>query len=227
MDTPELDTRSRILDAAEKLFTDHGFESTTMRMITTAAHANLSAVNYHFGSKESLIEEVFRRRLSWLNAQQIAALDALEHAAHGKPLKPRQIVEAFFGVTIHATADANSGGGTFMRLLGRTYTEPSEFVRKLLEEECKIVMTRFQAAFFRALPDVPQQEFLWRFHFMMGAMFYAISGADALQLTGRVDGHDPEALYARLMSFLIGGLRAPLPDVLRRTHKSNAEPLAA
>lgn len=208
----EADTRSRILDAAESLFMEHGFDATTLRMITAEAHANLAAVNYHFGSKEALIEEVFRRRLTWLNEQRIAALDALEAEAQGAPLKPRQIVESFFGVAIRMAADS-AGGRTFMRLLGRTYTEPSEFVRRFLAEEYAAVIARYKAAFFKALPDVPQEEFLWRFHFMMGAMSYAVSGADALRILGPIDDPDPEALYARLMSFLIGGLRAPLPEI--------------
>jgi AcrR family transcriptional regulator len=124
----EPDTRSRILDAAEHLLVRHGLDGTTLRMITAEAKANLAAVNYHFGSKEALIEAVFRRRLTWLNEQRIAALDAFEAEAKGEPLKPRQIVEAFFGVAIRMAADKN-GGQTFMRLLGRTYTEPTDFVR--------------------------------------------------------------------------------------------------
>ena len=210
----EPDTRSRILDAAEKLLVQHGLDATTLRMITTEAQANLAAVNYHFGSKEALIEAVFRRRLTWLNEQRIAALDALEAEAKGAPLKPRQIVEAFFGVAIRMAADKSGGGQTFMRLLGRTYTEPTDFVRTFLADEYAEVIARFKSAFFKALPDVPQEEFLWRFHFMMGALSYAISGADALRLLGPIDDSDPDALYARLMSFLIGGLRAPLPALL-------------
>jgi AcrR family transcriptional regulator len=208
----ELDTRSRILDAAENLFVEHGLDATTLRMITAEAKANLAAVNYHFGSKEALIEAVFRRRLTWLNEQRIAALDALEVEARGAPLKPRQIVESFFGVAVRLAA-SSPGGKTFMRLLGRTYTEPSEFVRKFLAEEYAEVIARYNAAFFKALPDVPQEEFLWRFHFMMGALSYAVSGADALRILGPIDDSDPEALYTRLMSFLIGGLRAPLPEI--------------
>jgi AcrR family transcriptional regulator len=208
----EPDTRSRILDAAENLFVEHGLDATTLRMITAEAKANLAAVNYHFGSKEALIEAVFRRRLTWLNEQRIAALDALEVEARGAPLKPRQIVESFFGVAVRLAA-SSPGGKTFMRLLGRTYTEPSEFVRKFLAEEYAEVIARYNAAFFKALPDVPQEEFLWRFHFMMGALSYAVSGADALRILGPIDDSDPEALYTRLMSFLIGGLRAPLPEI--------------
>lgn len=211
---PSSDTRERILDAAEALFTQHGFEATTMRMITAAARANLAAVNYHFGSKESLIQEVFRRRLTWLNHERLRALDEMEAEAHGAPLKPSQIVGAFFGVSLRVAADTRHGGHTFMRLLGRTYTEPSAFIRTFLAEEYAAVLERFKAALFRALPDVPQAEIVWRLHFMFGAMSYAIAGTDALNLVaGFETENDPEALAPRLMSFLLGGLRAPLPEL--------------
>jgi AcrR family transcriptional regulator len=218
------DTRARILDAAERLFMEHGLEATTLRMITAEAQANIAAVNYHFGSKEALIEELFRRRLTWLNEQRLAELDRLEAAAGDQPVKPRLIVEAFFGVAIRMAADTEGGGRNFMRLLSRTYTEPAEFVKNFLAEEYAVVLARFKAAFFRALPDVPQEEFLWRFHFMLGAMSYAVSGADAINVVGEGkltfgNAGDPDALYARLMSFLIGGLRAPLPEVPAKQSK--------
>ena len=82
------DTRERILDAAERLFMESGYEGTSMRMITGEAGVNLAAVNYHFGSKEALLREVFRRRLNWLNTERLRALDLLEQQAQGAPLKP-------------------------------------------------------------------------------------------------------------------------------------------
>ena len=64
-------------------------------------------------------------------------------------------------------------------------------------------------------PRVPGEEILWRFHFMMGAMSYALSGTDALHIVAEdaLDDSDSDALYARLMSFMLGGLRAPLPEL--------------
>ncbi|HUY04943.1 MAG TPA: TetR/AcrR family transcriptional regulator [Rhodocyclaceae bacterium] len=214
-DTEPSDTRRRILDAAEALFTEHGFEATTLRQITGQAQVNLAAVNYHFGSKEALIQELFRRRLTWLNERRLEALDRLEAEAKGAPLKPSKIVDAFFGVAVNMAADREGGGRTFMRLLGRTYTEPSEFVRSFLASEYSEAVGRFKAALFKALPAVPQEEILWRFHFMLGAMAYALSGADALSIVGDspVDDGAIDALYPRLMSFLLGGLRAPLPTL--------------
>lgn len=217
----ETDTCVRILNAAEALFMEQGFEATTMRQITGAAQVNLAAVNYHFGSKEELIREVFNRRLTWLNQRRLQELDRLEAEAHGMPLKPSQILEVFFGVALKMAADTEGGGRTFMRLLGRTYTKPSEFVRGFLAEEYAAVIARFKAALIKALPGVPEEEILWRFHFMLGAMSYAISGADALHIVegANLDEGDCEALYARLMSFMIGGLRAPLPKLRARSTK--------
>jgi AcrR family transcriptional regulator len=214
------ETRGRILDAAEALFMEHGLEATSLRQITARAGVNLAAVNYHFGAKESLIQEVFRRRLTWLNEERLRVLDTLEAAAGANPVKPRLILEAFFGTALRLAADVDGGGRTFMRLLSRTYAEPSAFVRGFLAEEYAAVMKRFKAALCKSLPDVPKEEILWRFHFMVGAMSYALSGADTLQLIGGAPPDDaPEALTARLMSFLVGGLRAPLPELPAKTRK--------
>ncbi|MEF8698858.1 MAG: TetR/AcrR family transcriptional regulator [Candidatus Accumulibacter sp. UW20] len=220
------DTRERILDVAERLFMENGYEATSMRVITGAAEVNLAAVNYHFGSKEALLCEVFRRRLTWLNEQRLQALDRLEEQAGGAPLKPSQIVEAFFGTLLRMGGDPALGGMTFLRLLGRTLTEPAEFIRTFFAGEYAEVIERYKRALFRALPDVPKAEIVWRLHFMLGAMSYAIAGTDVLQVVtgcevGDLAGEaEPDVddtalaqrLAQRLMPFLLGGLRAPLPQ---------------
>ena len=211
--TAPLDTRDRILDAAEGLFVEHGFDGTSMRMITSAANANLAAVNYHFGSKDALVQAVFRRRLTALNQERLAELDRLEGEAGGTPLRPSGIVEAFFGTALRMAADTEHGGRSFMLLLARTYNEPNAFVRQFLAEEYAEVMDRFLGALFVSLPEVPRAEILWRFHFMTGAMAFAISGLGGLYELADLSAtdDDPQRLLPRLMSFLLGGLRAPLP----------------
>lgn len=221
------DTRERILDVAERLFMENGYEGTSMRSITGAAEVNLAAVNYHFGSKEALLREVFRRRLLWLNRERLIALDALEEQAAGAPLKPSQILEAFFGTLLRIGEDESLGGMTFLRLLGRTLTEPAEFIRTFFAGEYAQVIDRYKRALFTALPDVPRAEIVWRLHFMLGAMSYAIAGTDVLRVVtgcqlGDLAGEGPveepgdpalaRRLAQRLMPFLLGGLRAPLPQ---------------
>jgi AcrR family transcriptional regulator len=217
------DTRERILDVAERLFMARGYEGTSMRMITGEAEVNLAAVNYHFGSKEALLREVFRRRLEWLNRERLRALDELEAQANGAPLKPSLVLEAFFGTLLRMGEDESLGGMTFLRLLGRTLTEPAEFIRTFFAGEYEEVIDRYKLALFRALPDVPKAEIVWRLHFMLGAMSYAIAGTDVLQVVtscelGDIsdadtsDGVAAKRLADRLMPFLLGGLRAPLPQ---------------
>ena len=215
-------TRERILDVAERQFMAHGYEGASMRMITNEAEVNLAAVNYHFGSKEGLLCEVFKRRLAWLNSERLAVLDALEQQANGAPLKPSQVLEAFFGTLLRIGEDESLGGMTFLRLLGRTLTDPAEFIRTFFAREYAEVIERYKQALFLALPDVPRAEIVWRLHFMLGAMSYAIAGTDILQvitglelgdISGKDEGGKSEAkkLAERLMPFLLGGLRAPLP----------------
>src|SRR3981189_1727307 len=98
---PEHQTRPRILDVAEELFMQHGFEGASMRMLTAKAGVNLAAGNYHFGSKHALIEAVCRRRLDPMNVARIAALDRLEAEASGRALAAESIIRAFIGPGLH------------------------------------------------------------------------------------------------------------------------------
>lgn len=207
-------TRTRILDAAEQLFAEHGFEAASVRMIAARAGVNVAAANYHFGSKDGLLRSVFERRLSQLNAARLTALEVAETEAGGQAVKPARIVDAFFGTALRFASGKDNGGVAFMRLLARTSTEPAAFIRNFLADESAEVIARFKAAMFRALPDVPQAEIAWRFHFMLGAMSYALAGVDTLQLLTDIDMEGAmadDAMEQRLMSFLLGGLRAPLP----------------
>src|SRR5579863_6043083 len=87
-----LDTKTRILDAAEKLFGEKGFDATSLRDITTEADVNLAAVNYHFQSKESLIEATIMRGAGPINQQRLAMLETA-----GPKATIEQILEAFVG----------------------------------------------------------------------------------------------------------------------------------
>jgi AcrR family transcriptional regulator len=214
---PQHETRTRILDAAEELFMLHGFEGTSMRLLTTKAGVNLAAVNYHFGSKDALIEAVFRRRLDPMNAVRIAALEALEQG--GKPLDPGAIIRAFISESLRMMEDAKGGGRNFIRLLGRTYTEPAKPIRILIGQLYAPTMERFKAAFERALPQMPRDELVWRMHFMFGTLAYTIAATDTVQLIAGCkpeDRHDAKLLENRLTAFLTAGLNAPLDHAVRK-----------
>jgi AcrR family transcriptional regulator len=211
---PPKETQLRILDAAEELFMQHGFEGASMRMLTARAGVNLAAVNYHFGSKDALIEAVFRRRLDPMNAQRLAELDRLEAEADGKPLAAEAIIRAFLGASLRMVEDARNGGRNFTRLLGRAYTEPAKPIRQLIGRMYAPAMERFKSALARALPELPRDELVWRMHFMFGTLAYTLAATDTVQLIAGAkpeDRYDPRVLEDRLVAFMNAGLLAPLP----------------
>jgi len=211
---PPRETQLRLLDAAEELFMQHGFEGASMRMLTARAGVNLAAVNYHFGSKDALIEAVFRRRLDPMNAQRLAELDRLEAEADGRPLGAEAIIRAFLGASLRMVEDARNGGRNFTRLLGRAYTEPAKPIRQLIGRMYAPAMERFKSALARALPELPRDELVWRMHFMFGTLAYTLAATDTVQLIAGAkpeDRYDARVLEDRLVAFMSAGLLAPLP----------------
>jgi len=212
IDATSADTKTRILDAAEHLFMEHGFEATSLRQLTTAASVNLAAVNYHFGSKEELFQAVLTRRLDPMNQERILLLEKLEREAPGRALSCEKILFAMLMPALRLARDEKRGGKNFLRLLGRAYADPAPFIRHFLSAQYAGMIGRYKEAFTRALPHLSRQELSWRLHFVMGALSYTLAGTDALKLFSQVSATDrdnDELLLQRLAPFLVAGLKAP------------------
>jgi AcrR family transcriptional regulator len=207
------DTRERILDAAELLFAEQGFSGTSLRQITTAADANLAAVNYHFGSKEALIGEVFSRRLEPLNIERLEWLDRLEAA--GDPTV-EQVVEAFLAPPLRISQDPVRGESVLhvAQMVGHATSRPDSRIREMVIHQFDEVVNRFVAALARCLPQVPQDLLLWRFLFMVGAMAHTMSiSPDLKRLSeGLCDPSDVEGLIKAMVPFVAAGFLAPVGD---------------
>lgn len=219
-------TKTRILDAAEALFMEHGFEATSLRVITAAAGVNLAASNYHFGSKEALFQAVLTRRLDPMNLARLELLDRWEAAAAPKALSCERILAALFIPALRLARDPERGGKNFLRLLGRAYADPAPFIRQFLSMQYAQMIARFKAAFGRALPRLPRKELSWRLHFIMGALSYTLAGTDALKIISELnplDTDNDELLLRRLAPFLLAGLNAPLPGLHDVTRELDEE----
>lgn len=204
-------TKSRILDAAERLFADKGFAATSLRNITAEAAVNLAAVNYHFGSKAGLVEAVFRRRVEPLNTGRLQQLAALELRGGDDARSVEAILRTFIEPALRMSRDADRGGAVFMRLLGRSYTEPSESIRRFMPELYREVKVRYGEALGRALPHLGQAELYWRMHFVVGTLAYTMAGTDALQLLANCDYCDPndvEGVIRHVVTFVSAGMCA-------------------
>jgi AcrR family transcriptional regulator len=211
-DVASADTKTRILDAAELLFMEHGFEATSLRSLTTAASVNLAAVNYHFGTKEELFQAVLTRRLDPMNQERIDLLERLERDAGGRVLSCEKILFAMLIPALRLARDEKRGGKNFLRVLGRAYADPAPFIRHFLSEQYAEMIGHYKEAFLKALPHLSRQELTWRLHFVMGALSYTLAGTDALKLFAQmtaVDKDNDELLLQRLAPFLVAGLKAP------------------
>ena len=214
------DTVTKILKCAEMLFATKGYDAASIRDITNEAGVNLASIHYHFGSKEKLLEELLKKKLDWLNQERLDALIKLENSSEGSPLRPSAILDAFFGTLLKMIDDKQNGGEMFLKLLGRSSLEPSNLVWSVATNQHSNVIKRFKVALCKALPGVPETEIVWRFHFMLGATTFAISGNGLPALFSNTEikmentTTSQKLLMKRLMAFLLGGLRAPLPKNL-------------
>ena len=211
LDATSADTKTRILDAGERLFVEHGFEATSLRSLTTSAGVNLAAVHYHFGSKEELFQAVLTRRLDPMNQERIDLLAKVEREAAGRPLSCEKILFAMLIPALRLARDEERGGKDFLRLVGRAYADPAPFIRHFLSAQYAGMIGRYKEAFLKALPHLSRQELTWRLHFVMGALSYTLAGTDALKLFAEATSttDNDELLLQRLAPFLVAGLKAP------------------
>ncbi|HEU4665863.1 MAG TPA: TetR/AcrR family transcriptional regulator [Dokdonella sp.] len=203
--TPSFSTKERILGVAETLFARHGFAGASLRQVTAAAKVNLAAVNYHFGSKESLIEEVFRRRLDELNRHRLAELAAVQaRADHAL----EDVLDAFIRPALEQSMDS-AGGAAFVRVLARAYAEHDERLRKFLSDNYGHVLRDFAAAFARLLPDLDKEELYWRLDIVAGALTYAMADFGMIKRKSDVSERSHREQAAQhLVRFAAAGLRA-------------------
>lgn len=199
-------TRERILGVAEMLFARHGFAGASLRQVTAAAKVNLAAVNYHFGSKDGLIEEVFRRRLDELNRERLAAL---ANATNRPSATLEDVLDAFIRPALGQSLQAH-GGGAFVRVLARAYAEHDERLRRFLSENYGHVLREFAVAFSRFLPHLSKDELYWRLDIIAGAVTYAMAdfGIIKRRATTSEEAHRKQAVL-HLITFAAAGLKAP------------------
>jgi AcrR family transcriptional regulator len=115
-------TRERLIEVAERLFAEGGFAGTSVRQITAEAACNLAAVNYHFGGKDQLYEEVFRRRLETTREQRVASIRRTVDEAGGSPTL-EDLLRSFATAFLEPFM-TTSAGRQWHRLMRRELHEP-------------------------------------------------------------------------------------------------------
>jgi AcrR family transcriptional regulator len=201
----QFSTKDRILGAAEELFAQHGFGGTSLRQVTSRADVNIAAVNYHFGSKENLVNEVFRRRMDVMSAERLSRL-ADARKEHPGQLEP--VLAAFVEPAL-ALAQDRQGGGAFIRVIARAYAEKNDGLRKFLSEQYGHVLREFGKALAACLPELSKEELYWRLDFLAGALTYAMADFGLIKRPAGVSeaAHRERAAQA-LIRYAAAGFKA-------------------
>lgn len=205
------DTKGKILDAAEALFAAKGFRGTTMRAITGKADVNLAAVNYHFGSKQSLLEEVIKRRIIPLNRIRRERLEEVRDIAKNKghALDIKDVMYAFIEPTLQFK-DSSPGAKNFFTFIGRSFTDPDNTVRQVFLKFIKPIFHLLSEITTEALPQHPRELIFWRLMFSMGALFHTINvcGNMKADFMGMKCETDTESLVNQIIPYVTAGMKA-------------------
>lgn len=212
------ETRERLVAAAERLFAEHGYTSVSVRAIAAAAGVNWSLVGYHFRGKEGLLSEVYRRHCSTLNAERLRLLGL---AGQGRQRLER-VIEAFVRPAL-AEIQTERGETGFSRLRTILAAENSALLTQLVAQNFDVSTSTFVAALRGCLPHVSSDETLWRFHFMLGTIYYSVSSPQRIKTfsKGRCDPGNLEATLRHLVPFLAAAFRAPDPAAGRRARSKS------
>lgn len=201
-------TKAAVFNAAERLFALHGFQNVSVRDITAEAGVNLASVNYHFGSKDALLFEIFRRRTSELNRERARMLHEATARHNGKP-PVREILEAYFAPPLRWAAPDNDRQISVQFII-RARSEGTAEMRDVLRNDVSH-LARFAEALIAARPDLPREDVYWRLHFCLGLVHNnRFAEFDRLHhLSGGITREgDVDALLRRMLDFAEAGFLA-------------------
>ncbi|WP_068994365.1 TetR/AcrR family transcriptional regulator [Kangiella sediminilitoris] len=203
-------TQTKILDAAEFLFAERGFAETSLRTITSRAKVNLASVNYHFGSKKSLIQAVFDRFLQDFTTNLSTRLTEMERQP-ASDLDAEGLLGALIDPLLALNRSRKNAVSIFMRLLGRAYAETQGHLRRYVTERYGHVLVRFTHLFQKAYPSLSNDQIFWRLHYMLGSLIFTLAGSDALRQISEVDFNrrlEVKDVIEEMVPFLAAGMKA-------------------
>ena len=200
--------RDRILDVAEQLFAEHGYDGVTIRQIASGAKVDVALASYHFGKKLDLFNAVFERRAEELNERRLEALRKVQSRTGKRGPTVKQIIEAFLRPLEIAQETGEPGWRNYLALVAYVNNSPywgTRMMSKMFDE----LVNEFIEALRGALPEASDEDIYWCYHNLSGAL--TLTFAD----TGRIDmlsggvchSSDFEKAYDRMIPFMAAGFK--------------------
>lgn len=202
--------REAILSAAELLFSTNGYTAVSIRDIAQEAGANPGSVTYHFKSKDGLLLEIYRRHCGPMNQRRIELLVAANQIRDPQN-RLEAIVRAYVLPAFSSRSDLAGGGARFTRLRAVMSAEGNEVVGRIIAEIFDDTTQAFIAAVQQSVPHVPRTTIIWRFQFVLGALYYTLITPERVTRLshGEADGSDVAYAIEQLVAATVASLQAP------------------
>jgi AcrR family transcriptional regulator len=202
-----LSTPERILQSAEKLFSERGVDGVSLREITSDSGVNSAALHYHFGSKIAVLERIFELRAQPIAARRIQLLSELTYNRQGRPAV-EDVLRAFLRPALESQTMPD--GDSFRLLRARLAFEREEVRRRVLDKAFNASSQMALRELAKALPNLNAQDLQWRFHFLLGSMVYTMARPGRIESLSdeQIDTSDWESALDRLVTFAAAGFRA-------------------
>ena len=205
-------TKEKLLDHAEQLFAEKGIQATSIRDITQNTGVNIASVNYHFGSKDGLVEQVLERRIIPLNQARVERLQQVLKTADAAGRKPsvEELLRALIEPTFEFAATLPESR-YFLEMVSRAMNEPDIQVRSIFLRQFKPLFQLVYDAMHKALPELPSSVLLWRLYFSIGALHLSMQmiGQKEPLLGAPMDASNTSVIVEMLLPFLSSGMQAP------------------
>ncbi|EGR4359874.1 TetR/AcrR family transcriptional regulator [Vibrio cholerae] len=201
-------TKEKILDVAEGLFAEYGFNDTSLRTITSKAGVNLASVNYHFGDKKTLVRAVLNR---YLEAFMPEMKQSLERLNERDDYDMAEVFEALRAPLRSLSELRPNGTSRFMLLIGRGYTDVQGHLRWFITNRYNDVLTLFTDSVLKANPSLTREALFWRLHFTLGTCVFTMASSQALAEIAENDFGskvDPKSVVDQLIPYLAAGVAA-------------------
>ncbi len=209
MTIPESGSKRKLLDAAEKLFADKGFEAVSVRDITQLAKTNVAAVNYHFGSRDGLLTLVMMRYMLPVTEERLLRLEVIEKKWFGKAAPLEEIIDALVRPLATQVMKSDLSERLFYKLMGRIFALQGDGLPGPVEDQIKQIAARFSKTFAKALPSLGAEELAWKIHFLVGGMIHMLTHQDMIyRISGGASGVPTmEVTLGRFIRYSATGLR--------------------
>ena len=206
--TGAADRRDLILDAAEDLFSKHGFYGVTIREVAREAGVDTALVHYYFGAKRGLFDAVFLRRAEFLNSERVNAINRYA-AEMGEAMTLEGLFEAFLRPPFRWSMTGGPGWKNYSALVAQTNANPT-FGGETMARYYDPAIRRLIELIKRVLPEAREVDLYWAYHNLSGALTLTLGE------TGRLDrlsgglcrSGDLESACDYMVRFAAAGFRA-------------------